>query len=61
MEAEEHGKGTEHQRQNIDRLRREAKELARQNLMTSPSAPPALGFLRAKVKQPDHEGDQQTA
>jgi hypothetical protein len=37
MEAEEQGKGTEHQRQNIDRLRREAKELARQNLMTSPA------------------------
>ena len=34
MEAEEQGKGTEHQRQNIDRLRREAKELARQNLPT---------------------------
>ena len=45
MEAEEQGKGIEHQRQRIDRLRREAKELARPNLMTSPSAPPvAWGF-----------------
>ena len=33
MEAEEQGKGTEYQRQRIDRLRREALELARQNLI----------------------------
>ena len=33
IEAEELGKGTEHQRQRIDRLRREALELARQNLI----------------------------